>query len=63
VVDLLSLRIKKNYGSKAEEYVIFVDASLGLISARILLNILLNLLVKSEIDSLFYLLKFLNSEM
>jgi hypothetical protein len=63
VADRLSLRIRQKSASKAAENVIFADASLGLISAGILPNILLNLLIKSETDSPSPLFKFPNSEM
>jgi hypothetical protein len=63
VADHLSLRIRQKSTSKAVENVIFAKASLGLISARILPNNLLNLLIKSETDSSSFLFKFLNSDM
>ena len=63
VANHLSLRIRQNSASKATENVIFANASLGLISAGILPNILLNLLIKSETDSSSPLFKFPNSDM
>jgi hypothetical protein len=61
VEDLISLKNRENSTSKALEKVILVDVSMGLISSGILLYILLNLLVKSNIDSPCFLFKAPNS--
>jgi hypothetical protein len=60
VGDLLSLNNKHKSESKASEYVILAEASEGFISAGILPYIRLNILVKSETDSLFCFLRFPN---
>jgi hypothetical protein len=61
VTDLLSLNKRENSASKALTKVILADVYVGLISFGILLHILLNLLVKSYIDSPCFLFKAPNS--
>ena len=60
-VDLLSLRSRQKSESKAFEQVIIAEVLVGLISVGNLLYMLLNLLVKLETDSPFYLFRLLNS--
>jgi hypothetical protein len=60
VGDLLSLNNKQKSESKELEYVILAEASKGFISVGILPYIRLNLLVKSDTDSLFCFLRFMN---
>jgi hypothetical protein len=61
VTNLLSLNNRENSASKALEKVILADVSVGLISSGILLYILLNLLVKSDTNSPYFLFKAPNS--
>jgi hypothetical protein len=63
VFDLLSLRRREKSTSNALAYVILAEASVGSISSGILPYILLNLLVKLEIDSPFFPFKAPNSMM
>jgi hypothetical protein len=61
VEKLFSLSNRENSASKALAKVILVDVYEGLISSGILLYILLNLLVKSDIDSPCFLFQAPNS--